>query len=84
MANVIFSGSVVDPNGVSAPFSGLITVNTPGVGITSVTVVPQSAPAGTLRMITIVATGLSPLIYNLTVGGVAQSPNNSGVFQVVV
>jgi hypothetical protein len=83
MAILQVTGTVVDGDGLSTPFTGTINTSTPPV-ISSVTIVPQSAPVGTTRMITIVAVGTPPLTYNLSVSGVAQPPNSTGIFTVVV
>jgi hypothetical protein len=52
--------------------------------IIAVTVEPQSAPAGTMRTVTVVAAGEAPLTYtlNLPMGGSVS--NTTGVFQVAV
>ena len=88
MATVTFSGTAVDDAGLSTPFSGTFTTTVPNQGpiINSVTAVPQSAPVGTSRTVTVSATDPEggPLTYNLTVGGVAQPSNTTGVFTVVV
>ena len=82
MAVLQVTGTVVDADGQSTPFTGTITTTSTSPTVTSVTVVPQSAPAGTLRTITVVATGDAPLTYNLTAPAVAT--NTTGVFTVTV
>jgi len=77
MANPI-TITVTDANGLSATFTAFADVQVAPV-ISSVTVVPQSAPAGTPRTVTVNATGAAPLSY--TCNGVT---NTTGVFQVVV
>lgn len=77
MANPI-TITVTDANGLTASFTAFADVQTPPV-ISSVTVVPQSAPAGTSRTVTVNATGSAPLSF--TCNGVT---NSTGVFQVVV
>lgn len=81
MSVVQVAGTVTDANGLSSPFTGTITINTPPV-VASVTAVPQAAVAGTMRTITVVASGSAPLTYNLTAPVVIS--NSTGVFTVPV
>lgn len=87
MSTVTVSGTVVDAAGLSHPFAGTITIEGPPV-ISSVTIVPASAPAGTLRTITIVATDPQggALTYTCTVPGysVTQNPTSKNIFTVTV
>lgn len=69
---------VTDANGLSETFTAFADVQAPPV-INSVTVVPQSAPAGTARTVTVSASGAAPLSY--TCNGVT---NSTGVFQVTI
>ena len=55
MANLTVTGTVTDSAGLSTPFTGNITTLS-GPVINGVVITPQSAPAGTLRTITINAT----------------------------
>lgn len=88
MSTVTITGTVVDSAGASAPFSGTITIAAAPV-ISSVSVVPVSAPSGTLRTITINATdpNVPPLslTYTCLVGGVAATATSSpNVFTAIV
>ena len=82
MAQMMISGQLCDQNGNSAP------VEVPDFQqptfISSVMVVPQAAPAGTMRTVTVIASGEAPLTYtlNLPLGGSVS--NTTGVFQVAV
>ena len=73
-ATVTITGTVTDPNG-SAPFS--VTVTTDLVSITSATVAPSTAPAGTPRTLTVVGTSSAGLPLSATlnpVSGVTFTP----------
>jgi len=76
MANPI-TVTVTDANGLTATFTAFADVQVPPT--LTVTVVPQSAPAGTSRTVTAVASGTGPFSY--TCNGVT---NSTGVFTVVV
>ncbi len=82
MAKKHITGVVTNSAGATAPFSGDIDITEVPV-ISSVTVTPQSAPAGTVRLIRIVAAdpqGL-PLAYVCLVDGVPAAPTaNVGEF----
>jgi hypothetical protein len=80
MAVFQVTGTATNVDGTTN-FTGTINTTAPPV-VTSVTVVPQSAPAGTPRTITVVATGTAPITYNLT-SPVVQT-NTTGVFTVTV
>ena len=81
MAVFQVTGTATNVDGTTN-FTGTINTVAPPV-VTSVTVVPQSAPVGTPRTITVVATGTAPITYNLTAPGTPQS-NTTGVFTVTV
>lgn len=88
MSTVTFTGTVTDTAGASAPFTGTITVANAPV-ISSVSVIPLSAPSGTLRTITINATDPNtpalPLKYTCLVNGVAATATSvPNVFTAVV
>lgn len=88
MATVTFIGTVTDSAGASAPFTGTINVANAPI-ISSVSVVPLSAPAGTLRTITINATDPNtpplPLKYTCKVNNVAATPTAvPNVFTAIV
>lgn len=88
MTTYTFTGTATDSTGLSTSFNGNFTttpVNQPPV-ISSVTVSPADAPPGTPRTITVVASDpeSQTLTYTLTVNGVAQPSNTTGVFTVVV
>jgi len=72
MATFNVTGTVTDADGLSTPFTGSFTTASPPV-VNSVTISPQSAPAGTLRTITISATDPNtpggPLTYTCSVNG---------------
>lgn len=75
MATLQVTGTVTDNAGLVTPFTGtIITQNTAPV-VDSVVVSPQSAPAGTLRTITINAHDAEggPLTYTCFVEGVAAT-----------
>jgi predicted secreted protein len=78
MATFPITITVTDANGLTQSFTAFADTQAPPV-ISNVTVVPQSAPAGTSRTVTVTATGAGPLSY--TCNGVT---NSTGVFQVVV
>jgi hypothetical protein len=60
MANsVTITGTVTDSSGLAAPFS--VVVQLDAVSITSATVSPSSAPAGTTRTLTLTASSLQGL-----------------------
>ncbi len=85
MSNLAINGTVTNASGISASFSGNITIVDPPV-VVSVTVVPQSAPAGTLRTITIAATDPQgqALVYSCKVNGVdATATAQPNVFTIV-
>lgn len=88
MATVNITGTVVDSAGASVPFSGIITIAAAPV-VSSVSVVPLTAPAGTLRTITINAIDPNvpplPLTYTCLVGGVAATATSTpNVFTAIV
>jgi len=75
MSTLNVTGVVTNESGASSPFSGAITVIDPPV-VNSVVVNPQSAPAGTLRTITVNATDPQEqaLTYACKVNGVDATP----------
>jgi hypothetical protein len=79
------SGTVTNAGGASQPFTGTIEIVEAPV-ISGVTVVPQSAPSGTLRTITVVAHDPQDLAltYECTVNGApaAAVAGQPGVFTV--
>lgn len=81
------TGTVTNAGGASAPFSGTIDVVEVPV-IDGVSVVPQSAPAGTLRTITVSAhdPGGLPLSYACFVNGFLATPvaGQPGMFTFIV
>lgn len=88
MSTVTLTGTVTDSAGATAPFSGTIIIANAPI-ISSIVVVPLSAPANTLRTITINATDPNtpalPLTYTCVVNGkpatATAAPN---VFTAVV
>ena len=75
MQNITLTGTATNELGAVSPYTGTIQIVEPPV-IIGVTVVPQVAPAGTLRTITIVANdpqGLT-LSYTCMVGGEPAAP----------
>jgi hypothetical protein len=81
MATFNVTGTAVNAAG-SVPFTGTITTVDLPV-IQSVVIVPQSAPPGTLRTITITATGATS--YTCLVAGVpATATAQPNVFTVII
>lgn len=74
MATLNVTGTVTDAGGLQTPFSGTIVTQTAPV-IDSVNIVPQSAPVGTSRTITINAHDAEggTLTYTCFVEGVAAT-----------
>lgn len=76
MSIVTITGTVKDSIGATAPFTATVNIAAAPV-ITGVSVVPVSAPAGTLRTITVNATDPNvpalPLTYTCLVAGVAAT-----------
>lgn len=85
MATLNITGTATNASGVATPFTGTITVVEAPV-ISGITVNPQSAPAGTLRTITVIASDPQgqALTYTCMVNGVnANSTSQPNVFTVV-
>lgn len=89
MTTYQITGTATNAAGLSMPFSG--TINTsPAVlppVVNSVSVVPQTAPAGTLRTITINASDPQgqPLTYTCLVSGSPATPTaQANIFTVVL
>ena len=86
MKTKTISGAVTDDKGNSVPYSGMINVDE--ITITGVTVAPDPAPPGKLRIITVTAT--NPLNKNLSytcqVDGVDATPveGRPGQFTITV
>lgn len=88
MSTVTITGTVRDSAGATSPFSATATISQSPI-ISSVSVVPLSAPQGTLRTITINATDPNtpplPLTYTCLVAGVAATATSvPNVFTAVV
>jgi len=82
MSSMAVTGTVTNESGLSVPFTGIInTIDAPVVS--SVSVSPDPAVAGTLRTITIAASDPQGqnLTYTCNVNGVAATPTATpGVF----
>ena len=81
-----FSGNVTASNVDGVPVGSAYTVNVIAAlaVITSVTVVPLSAPAGTLRTVTINATGAVSYTCNKPDGTPATATAQPNVFTMVI
>lgn len=81
------TGTITDSSGLSTPFTAKATIAASPPVIVSASVTPQSAPAGTTRTLTIVATDPQggAITYNPVAAGITFTPTTTpGVFTFVL